>query len=115
MKRLLLLLSLLALGTLGLSACGGGGNDQTAAAAETETTNDHDTGQQLAADNKQCGVVLDRWTLAVAQGDTSCRAARRRVMHDWSTTGSRSAVTGCAADRTATCRAPVTRRRQQGL
>jgi hypothetical protein len=38
MKKLALLLSLLALGPLGLVACGEGDDDQTTAASETETT-----------------------------------------------------------------------------
>ena len=38
MRRLALLLSLLALGALGLIACGGGDDDETTAASESETT-----------------------------------------------------------------------------
>jgi hypothetical protein len=82
MKKLALLLSLLALGALGLVACGGGDDDDAATAAtETETTHD-----ELAADNKSCGAFgRDHdppWRLAVVEGDISCRVTRR-VMHDW--------------------------------
>jgi len=73
--KLALLLSLLALGALGLVACGGG-DDQTTAASETETTSD-----ELAADKKSCG-AYGRWGLAVIEGDTSCRVVRR-VIHDF--------------------------------
>ena len=69
--KLALLLSLLALGALGLVACGGGDDDQTTAASETETTRD-----ELAADNKSCG-RFDRYRFAVVEGDISCRVARR--------------------------------------
>ena len=40
MKKLALLLSLLALGALGLTACGGGDDEEATAASETETTDD---------------------------------------------------------------------------
>ena len=69
--KLALLLSLLALGALGLVACGGGGDDQTTAASETETPDD-----ALAAESKSCG-VYGRWRLAVVKGGISCREARR--------------------------------------
>jgi hypothetical protein len=75
MKKLALLLSLLALGALGLVACGGGGDDQTTAASASETTDD-----ALAADSKSCG-AYERWRLAVVRG-MSCREARR-VIHDY--------------------------------
>jgi plastocyanin len=76
MNKLALLLSLLALGALGLVACGGGDDDdQSAAASESETTTD-----ELAADNtadhKSCGRV-GRYRFAVVDGDVSCRVARR--------------------------------------
>jgi hypothetical protein len=41
MKKLTLLLSLLALGALGFTACGAGDDDQTAAASETEATHEN--------------------------------------------------------------------------
>ncbi len=59
MKKLALLLSLLALGALGLTACGGGDDDQTAAASATDPA------------RKFCHVP--RYRLAVNQGDISCR------------------------------------------
>ncbi len=76
-----LLLSLLALGALGLVACGEGDGDQAAVASEGETTR-----EELAADNKSCGAFLPDhdppFRLAVVEGDISCPVARR-VMHDW--------------------------------
>ncbi len=88
MKKLALLLWLLALGALGLVACGGGGDDQTTAASETKTTRDElaadkrrargtptDWSQFYPADNKPCG-VLGRYRFAVVEGDVSCRVAR---------------------------------------
>jgi hypothetical protein len=69
--KLALLLSLLAIGALGLVACGGGDDDQTTAASETETTRD-----ELAADHKSCG-SFGRYRFAVVEGDISCRVARR--------------------------------------
>ena len=74
MKKLALLLSLLALGAPGLVACGDGDDDQTTAASETETTRD-----ELAADNKSCG-RFGRYRFAVVEGDISCRVGRG-VMH----------------------------------
>jgi hypothetical protein len=65
-----LLLSLLALGALGLVACGGDDDDQTTAASETETTRD-----ELAADYRSCG-SFGRSRFAVVEGDISCREAR---------------------------------------
>jgi hypothetical protein len=86
MKKLALLLSLLALGALGLVACGGSDDDQATAASETETTGDRTTRHELAADNKSCGAFLrdhvPPFRLAVVEGDISCGVARR-VMHDW--------------------------------
>ena len=86
MKKLARLLALLALGALGLVACGGGNGDQTAAASETETTGDRTTRDELAAGNKSCGAFLPDhdppWRLAVVEGDISCRGTRR-VMDDW--------------------------------
>ncbi len=80
MKKLALLLLLLALGALGLVACGGGGDDQTTAASETGTPDDRTTDDALAADSKSCG-AYERWRLAVVRG-MSCREARR-VIHDY--------------------------------
>ena len=81
MKKLALLLSLLALGAVGLTACGGGDDDQTAAASEADPA------------RKSCHVP--RYRLAVNQGDISCRGARRvildlandRLPGSWSCTG----------------------------
>ena len=85
MRKLALLLSLLALGALGLTACGDD-DDEVAAASETEATGDRTTRAELAADNKACGAFgRDHdppWRLAVVEGDISCRVTRR-VMHDW--------------------------------
>ena len=77
-----LLLSLLALGALGLVACGGGDDDETTATSATEITDDRTTYDELAADpadNKSCGVSESRG-LTVVEGDFSCREARR-LMH----------------------------------
>jgi hypothetical protein len=76
------LLSLLALGGLGLVACGGGDDDGTTAASATEITDSRTTYDELAADpadNKSCGVA-DRRGLTVVEGDISCREVRR-LMH----------------------------------
>jgi hypothetical protein len=70
MNKPALLLSLLALGSLGLVACGGDDDDQTAASSETKTTRD-----ELVADNKSCGRFY-RYRFAVVEGDVSCRVAR---------------------------------------
>jgi hypothetical protein len=67
MKKLALLLSLLALGALGLVACGGGDDDQITAAPET-------TQGEPAADNKSCG-SSGRSRLAVV-GGVPCDVAR---------------------------------------
>jgi hypothetical protein len=89
--RLALLLSLLALGALGLVACGGGDDDQTTAAFKTKTTRDEPAADsksapdELAADNKSCGYV-SRWKLVVVVGDVPCRVARGvmrgNIFHD---------------------------------
>jgi hypothetical protein len=65
-----LLLSLLALGAIGLVACGGGDDDQTTAASETKTTRD-----APATDEKSCG-RFGRYEFEVVEGDVSCRVAR---------------------------------------
>jgi hypothetical protein len=57
--------SLLALGALGLIACGGG-DDETTTSVVTET---------VTVTQKPCG-MYSRWTLVV-QGDVSCAEARR--------------------------------------
>jgi hypothetical protein len=69
MKRLALLPSLLALGALGLVACGGGDDDQTTAASGTRPTQG-----EPAADNKSCG-SFGRSRLAVV-GGVPCDVAR---------------------------------------
>jgi hypothetical protein len=95
MKKPALLLSLLALGALGLVACGGGDDDQTTAASETETSIDSaavgalKTEHQIArarrlalasntAYNKSCGFWGRSrvYRFVVVEGDASCRAAR---------------------------------------
>ena len=82
-KLALLLLSLLALGPLGLVACGGGDADETTAASATPIAdNPRITYDALAADpadNKPCG-ASEGWGLTVVEGDISCREARR-LMH----------------------------------
>jgi hypothetical protein len=77
--KLALLLSLLALGALGLVACGGGDNDQTTAASETEAT-----GDEPVAENKSCG-YLGRWKLAVVGGvpcDVARGVLRESIFHE---------------------------------
>ena len=81
MRRLAPLLSLLALGALGLIACGGGDDDQTAAAPETETT--------TASEPTPAGVGPTE--------DPPVRARRARVRAErdwgWVEPGARHAVT----------------------
>jgi hypothetical protein len=95
MNKPALLLSLLALGALGLVACGGGDDDQTTAAFKTKVSVDHahptaaqikEAERQIAgawqrelaadntADNKPCG-YFDRYRFAVVEGDVSCSVA----------------------------------------
>ena len=78
----------LALGALGLVACGDGDDDQTTAASET-------TSDEPAADNKSCG-RFDRYQFAVVNGDVSCRVAQgvmransipRKMPGSWSCSG----------------------------
>jgi hypothetical protein len=78
--KLALLLSLLALGALGLVACGGGDDDETAAPSATETTDNRTTDDALAVDKRSCG-TFGRWRLTVVEGDISCPGTRR-VMRD---------------------------------
>jgi hypothetical protein len=77
MRTLALMLSLLALGALGLIDCDGG-DDETTAGSETETAGDEvplSTPPEWAADKKSCG-KHDRWRLRVV-GPVSCPAAHR--------------------------------------
>jgi hypothetical protein len=77
MNKPALLISLLALGTLGLVGFGGEDDDQATAASETETTRD-----VLAAGNNDrnyCG-YFGRYEFAV-EGDVSCHRARRVLRH----------------------------------
>ncbi len=71
MKKLALLLSLLALGALGPTACA---DDETTAASEAETT----VGSEADPARKSCPVP--RYRLAVNQGDISCHGARRVIL-----------------------------------
>ncbi len=109
MKKLALLLSLLALGALGLTACGGDDDDQATAASESETTGDgnpYDYDELAAdpADNKFCG-TSERWRLTVVEGDFSCREARRlmhrvaynRLPYQWRCSGPEGATGGYEA------------------
>ena len=60
MKKLALLLWLLALGALGLIACGGGDDDEITAASATPIADDCNPYDELAADpadNKSCGTA----------------------------------------------------------
>ena len=85
MRRLALPISLLALGALGLVACGGGDDDEVTAANATPITNDSNSYDELAADpadNKFCGTVGGRG-LTVVEGDSSCREARRLTRRAW--------------------------------
>ena len=112
MMWLALVLSVLALGALGLVACGGG-DDETTAASATETTDDGTTGGALAADSKSCGAYM-RWRLAVVDGGISCRMARRvvhglayqRVPDGWICTGGDQTVR-CVSEAEERIRAPV--------
>ena len=106
MRKPALLLSLLALGALGLVACGGGDDDddETTAASATEIPDVRATYDELAADpadNKSCG-VSERRGLTVVEGDISCRQARRlmhrvaynRVPYRWRCIGPEGATGG---------------------
>jgi hypothetical protein len=75
MNKPALLLSLLALGALGLVACGGDDDDQSAAASETKGTRDVPAADNTA-DKKSCGYFGHRYEFAVVEGDVSCRVAR---------------------------------------
>jgi plastocyanin len=74
MNKPALLLSLLALAALGLVACGGD-DEGSDASAETDTTT-ATARPDTTADNKSCG-RFGRYRFAVAEGDVSCRVARR--------------------------------------
>ena len=106
MKKLALLLSLLALGAVGLVACGGDDDDEATAASATETTDDgnpYDYDELAAdpADNKSCGTA-ERRRLTVVEGDFSCREARRlmhrvaynRLPYQWGCSGPEGATGG---------------------
>ena len=104
MKKLAPLLLLLALGALGLVACGGGGDDEVTAASATETTDDGNPYDELVADpadNKSCDNPGGRG-LTVVEGDISCREARRlmhrvaynRVPYQWRCIGPEGATGG---------------------
>ena len=106
MRKLALLLSLLAFGALGLVACGGGDDEEATAASATETTDDgnpYDYDELAAdpADNKSCANPGGRG-LTVVQGDFSCREARRlmhrvaynRVPYQWRCIGPEGATGG---------------------
>jgi hypothetical protein len=91
MKRLALLLSLLALGALGLVAYEGGDDDKTTAASETETAGDGYVNLRpyyRQGFKKSCGDLriapLGENLLIkveVVEGDVPCRVARR-VLRD---------------------------------
>ena len=74
MKKLALLL--LALGALGLVACGGGDDDETAAASATETTDD-----RVSCGDVRVNGPYPPMKIAVVEGNVSCRVARG-VMED---------------------------------
>jgi hypothetical protein len=104
MKKLALLLSLLALGVPGLVACGGGDDDEATAAPATPITDDGNPYDELAADpadNKSCANPGGRG-LTVVEGDFSCREARRlmhrvgynRVPYQWRCIGPEGATGG---------------------
>ena len=106
MRRLALLLSLLALGALGLTACGGGDDDEVTAASETENTDDgnpYDYDELAAdpADNQSCGNPGGRG-LTVVEGDISCREVRglmhrvgdNRLPYQWRCSGPEGATGG---------------------
>jgi hypothetical protein len=72
--KLALLLSLLALGALGLVACGGGDDDETTAASETASKS---CGDFRIAPPGQYPLIK----VEVVEGDVPCRVARR-VLRD---------------------------------
>ncbi len=77
MRKLALLLSLLALGALGLTACGGGDDDEANAASRTETTV-----SVSRFGSKACGSAVfpgqagGHGRFEVVEGYFSCRVAR---------------------------------------
>jgi plastocyanin len=71
MKELALLLSLLALGTLGLVACGGDDDDQTTAASETKTTRG-----ELAADRTPVAPTPAKYGTKLVPKGTGRKAIR---------------------------------------
>jgi hypothetical protein len=88
MKKLALLLSLLALGVLGLTACGGDDDDEATAASATEA----------ARERTSCGRVrvtgpYPLMKVAVIEGDVACRVARG-VVEDFWTQGASGLVRG---------------------
>jgi hypothetical protein len=105
MRKLALLLSLLALGALGLVVFEGG-DDETTAKSETVTSGEgyvdlrsyYSQGSKTrAADYKSCG-SFGRYRFAVVEGDISCRGARG-VMEGFVSTPASVEGGGAAADR----------------
>ncbi len=103
--KVALFLGLLALGALGLVACGGGDDDQTTAASATVTMRDGNRYDELAADpadNKSCGTAEGVWRLTVVDGDISCPETRRlmhrvaynRLPYQWRCIGPEAATGG---------------------
>jgi hypothetical protein len=90
MRKLALMLSLLALGALGLTSCGGGNDDDTIAASAAETP----VASEADPARKPCR-PFSFYRLAVDKGDISCRGGRRvildlannRLPGSWSCTG----------------------------
>jgi hypothetical protein len=86
MKKRALLPSLLALGALGLVACGGGDDDETSVASEIETTVESH-GEAIRPQVYAGGCPSDDpiLRLEVVEGDVPCRVAHR-VMQDYGET-----------------------------
>jgi hypothetical protein len=85
MKKLALLLSLLALGALGLTGCGGGGDGEATAAPETETTvGSGGEAATVEAENddrlplkERIGTKANEWAALFAAGRDSWRFMRQ--------------------------------------
>jgi plastocyanin len=98
MNRPALLLSLLALGALGLVACGGGDDEDSATEAKVSADTTTATARpDTTADNKSCG-RFDRYRFAVAEGDVACRAARRVMRANSNTSRKMPGSWSCGGD-----------------
>jgi hypothetical protein len=75
MKKLALLLSLLALGALGFVACGGGDDDEATVGAggEAVTVEDDPASNYRLSDEARLEQTANEWAAAFAKADDDCR------------------------------------------